>query len=66
MITTTLKETWGVVKATLKRKFTELSDNDLAYILGREEEMIQHIQTKTGLSRDQLLRIMRNECGCNC
>ncbi len=61
-----LKETWGVAKTNLKRKFERLTDNDLAYIHGEEEEMIGHIQEKTGLSRDELLRILRCECGCNC
>lgn len=66
MITNTLKDTWGVFKAKLKQKYTSLTDNDLAYIHGREEEMFGHIEDKTGMSREELLRILRSECGCNC
>jgi len=68
MITNTvrLRDTWGAIKANLKKRFTGLNDNDLAYVLGREEEVLGHIQEKTGISRDELLHILRDECGCNC
>lgn len=62
----TLKDTWGVIKATLKQKYSNLTDNDLAYIYGREEEILGHIQEKTGASRDDLIQILRDDCGCNC
>lgn len=66
MITNTLRESWGVAKAKLKQKYTTLTDNDLAYIHGAEEQMIGHIQEKTGATREDLLRLLRDECGCNC
>lgn len=66
MLTTTLKDAWGVIKATLKQKYGNLTDNDLAYIYGREEEILGHIQEKTGASRDDLMHILRNDCGCDC
>lgn len=65
MIPHTLKETWSVVKTKLKERYAELTDNDLAYILGREEETLGHIQEKTGASREDILRILRDECGCD-
>ncbi|HWA28755.1 MAG TPA: hypothetical protein VG734_24100 [Lacunisphaera sp.] len=66
MITTTLKDTWGVIKNALRQKYSSLTDNDLAYILGEEEQIMQHIQEKTGASREELMHILRNECGCQC
>lgn len=66
MIANTLKDTWGMIKNTLKQKYGSLTDNDLAYILGEEEQIIRHIAEKTGASREELLRILRTECGCNC
>ena len=66
MITNTLKDTWGYAKAKLKQKFSSLTDNDLAYIQGCEDEMIGQIQRKTGVPREDILRILREECGCNC
>jgi uncharacterized protein YjbJ (UPF0337 family) len=66
MITATLRETWGIIKAAFKRKYSNLTDNDLAYIYGREEEIIRHIQEKTGASREDLMRVLRDECGCSC
>jgi uncharacterized protein YjbJ (UPF0337 family) len=66
MNTNTLKGIWGVIKARLKDRYSNLTENDLAYIQGREEEVIHHIQEKTGASRDELTRYLRDECGCNC
>lgn len=54
----TLRETWGMIKATLKQRYAELTDNDLAYIHGEVDEIIGRIQAKTGASREDIVRIM--------
>jgi uncharacterized protein YjbJ (UPF0337 family) len=55
---TTLRDTWGMIKASLKERYAELTDNDLAYIQGEEDAIIDRIQSKTGASRDDILRIV--------
>jgi uncharacterized protein YjbJ (UPF0337 family) len=57
-----LQENWSVSKDKLKQKYPGLTDNDLAYILGKEDEMIGQIQRKTGESRDEIEKCLREEC----
>ena len=57
-----LQEHWSVSKEKLKQKYPGLTDNDLAYILGKEDEMIDQIQRKTGESRDEIEKYLREEC----
>jgi uncharacterized protein YjbJ (UPF0337 family) len=57
-----LQENWSVSKEKLKQKYPNLTDNDLAYILGKEDEMIDQIQRKTGESRDEIEKYLREEC----
>ena len=57
-----LQENWRVSKEKLKQKYPNLTDNDLAYILGKEDEMIDQIQRKTGESRDEIEKYLREEC----
>jgi uncharacterized protein YjbJ (UPF0337 family) len=59
-----LKTNWSIVKGKLKEKYRNLTDNDLAYISGREDDMLGHIQLKTGASRDELEGYLREECNC--
>jgi uncharacterized protein YjbJ (UPF0337 family) len=56
-----LQENWSLSKEKLKQKYPNLTDNDLAYILGKEDEMIDQIQRKTGESRDEIEKCLREE-----
>jgi hypothetical protein len=60
----TLKENWGLFKEKLKQKYPNLTDNDLAYILGREDEVIDQILRKTGESRGEIEKYLSEECHC--
>lgn len=64
MNTTKLKGNWNVAKGKLKQKYGNLTDNDLTFLEGREDEMLGRIQQKTGASRDELDRYLRDECNC--
>jgi hypothetical protein len=59
-----LKETWSSIKERLKLKYPSLTDNDLAYIQDREDEMLEQIQRKTGESRVEIEKCLREECAC--
>jgi uncharacterized protein YjbJ (UPF0337 family) len=65
MNTTTIKGDWNVVKGKLKKKYANLTDNDLKYAEGQEDELLGRLQQKTGESRDELKRFLREDCGCN-
>lgn len=62
MNTTALMGSWGLIKDRLKQKYANLTDNDLAYIKDREDEMLGRIQEKTGASRDELERHVQEAC----
>ena len=49
-----LKGTWNETKGKLKQKYGELTDDDLAFAEGKEDEMLGRLQTKLGKSKDQL------------
>lgn len=55
----TLRDTWGMIKTSLKEQYADLTDNDLAYIHGEIDLIVEHIQAKTGASREDILHIMQ-------
>ena len=61
-----LKGTWNEVTGKLKQKYALLTDNDLAYIEGKADEMLGQIQRRTGTSREELEQYLRDECNCCC
>jgi uncharacterized protein YjbJ (UPF0337 family) len=53
-----LKETWEEQKKHLKQKFSALTDTDLLFLKGKEEEMITRLQIKFGKTRQELYQII--------
>jgi uncharacterized protein YjbJ (UPF0337 family) len=49
-----MKGAWNEVKGKLKQKYGELTDNDLAFAEGKEDEMLGRLQTKLGKTKDEL------------
>jgi uncharacterized protein YjbJ (UPF0337 family) len=43
-----LKGNWNVVKGKLKQSYGQLTDDDLAYSEGKEDELVGRIQKKLG------------------
>ena len=58
MNTQVLKGTWEAVKGTLKQKYAKLTDDDLKYVKGKEEELVGRIQAKLGLTRQAVALII--------
>lgn len=56
---TAIKGNWNIVKGRLKQKYAQLTDDDLVYIEGQEDELIGRIQKRTGEARDRIERILR-------
>lgn len=65
MNTTKIKGNWNVAKGKLKQKYASLTDNDLTYVEGKEDELYGRLQQKTGATEDELKRVMRDS-GCEC
>lgn len=45
---------WNQVKGKLKQKYGQLTDDDLKYSEGKEDELIGRIQEKTGESKERI------------
>jgi uncharacterized protein YjbJ (UPF0337 family) len=57
MNTTEIKGNWNELKGKLKKKFAVLSDNDLLYEDGREDELYGRLQKKLGKSKSELQKL---------
>lgn len=53
-----LKGNWNTVKGKLKQKYGELTDDDLTYAEGQEDELIGKIQKKTGQSKEEVKKFI--------
>lgn len=49
-----LKGNWNILKGNLKEKYGELTDDDLTYIEGQEDQLLGRLQKKTGQAEDTL------------
>ena len=57
----TIKGDWNIAKGKLKQKYAKLTDNDLRYVDGQEDELIGRLQKVTGAKRDELERFLNDE-----
>ena len=46
--------TWNEVKGKLKQKYAQLTDDDLLFAEGKDEELLGRLQTKLGETKEQL------------
>ena len=53
-----IKGNWNEKKGKLKQKWAELTDDDLQYTEGKEDELLGRLQKKTGKSRDEVRRMI--------
>lgn len=55
-----IKGRWTEIKGKLKQQFSNLTDDDLLYQEGKEEELIGKIQKKTGKTRDDIIHYLKS------
>lgn len=49
-----IKGNWNQIKGKLRQEYAILNDNDLAYEVGQEEELLGRIQEKTGKTKEEI------------
>lgn len=54
MNTTELAGKWNELKGVLKQKYSDLTDDDLLFVEGKEEELYGRIQQKIGKTKDEI------------
>ncbi|MFC4872700.1 CsbD family protein [Negadavirga shengliensis] len=53
-----LKGNWNELKGKLKAKYGELTDDDLMYVEGQEDQLLGRLQKRTGVAQDELKRML--------
>ncbi|TMP89725.1 MAG: CsbD family protein [Verrucomicrobia bacterium] len=48
------KGNWNEVKGKLKQKYGQLTDDDLAFAEGKEDELLGRLQKRLGKSKEEL------------
>lgn len=61
----TVKGNWNITKGRLKQKFANLTDDELQFVEGKEDELIGRIQKRTGQARENIKRAVDECCGFN-
>jgi uncharacterized protein YjbJ (UPF0337 family) len=59
MTTLELQGDSNITKGKLKQKWAKLTDNDLKYVQGQEEELFGRLQKATGESREALEKAIK-------
>lgn len=49
-----LKGKWNILKGKVKQKYADLTDDDLLYVEGKENELYGRLQEKTGKTREEV------------
>lgn len=58
MNTLQLKGAWNEIKGKLKQQYGDLTDDDLTYIEGKEDELLGRLQQKLGKSKEEVKKLI--------
>jgi uncharacterized protein YjbJ (UPF0337 family) len=53
-----LKGHWNAIKGQLKKSYANLTDDDLMYQEGQEDELLGRIQKRTGAAKEEIERMI--------
>lgn len=57
-----IKGDWNIIKGKLKQKWASLTDDDLQYAEGQQEELLGRIQKRTGETRETIEKTFKETC----
>jgi uncharacterized protein YjbJ (UPF0337 family) len=60
MNTLEIKGRWNEIKGKLKQKYADLTDDDLKYSEGEDDEFFGRIQRKLGKTKEEILKALEN------
>jgi uncharacterized protein YjbJ (UPF0337 family) len=52
--------TWNDVKGRIKKSYASLTDDDLTYQEGQEDQLLGKIQQKLGKTRDEVIKMLKS------
>jgi len=67
MNTLEIKGDWNITKGKLKQKWAKLTDSDLKFDEGKQDELLGRIQKRTGETREAVEKAIKefsSSCGC--
>jgi len=53
-----LKGNWNIIKGKLKQSYGELTDDDLKYVEGQEDELVGRIQKRVGSTSTEIRHML--------
>jgi uncharacterized protein YjbJ (UPF0337 family) len=54
-----IKGDWNIISGKLKQKWAKLTDDDLQYVAGKDQELVGRIQKRTGESREAVEKAVK-------
>jgi uncharacterized protein YjbJ (UPF0337 family) len=57
-----IKGNWNIAKGKLKQTYADLTDDDLAYVEGKEDELSGRIQRRLGKTQEEVKKIIDYTC----
>ncbi len=54
-----LKGNWNELKGKMKQKYGDLTEDDLSYVEGKEDELLGRLQKKLNKTREELASELR-------
>jgi len=61
MNTLEIKGNWNIAKGKLKQKYAKLTDDDLRFSDGKQDELVGRIQKRTGETKEAIEKAV-NDC----
>ncbi len=55
-----IKGNWNEMKGKIKQHWGNLTDDDLQFTEGKEDELVGRIQKRTGAAREEIVNYLRN------
>ena len=66
MNTLEIKGDWNIAKGKLRQKWGGLTDNDLEFVQGQDQELYGRIQKRTGATREAVEKAVKEVLDCQC
>ena len=66
MNTLEIKGDWNITKGKLKQKWAKLTDDDLQFAEGKQEELLGRIQKRTGATREAIEKAVKEASSSCC
>lgn len=55
-----LRGSWNELKGKIKQQYADLTDDDLKYEEGKDDELVGKLQKKTGKTKEQVIDWIQN------